>query len=1034
MLPGHLTLRGEAPAGPLLVSADGSRVVMPSGPDSKANGRHAQCYASFATQPFTASGTLAFESGWRLTAACLVGGTGAGPLAAAGYRDGEPVVSNGTLYTFAQPAEAYCAAPKAALAELTLPGKPAAIVPLPSGDRVAVLYLGPDTCAVGIAVVDLARGEIVDEVQNLANEARQMAAAPGGMAISRSGRVLFALVTGYAIGQRSGEAVSWLYALDPQDLARQAGPLELPGVAEAADAPIQPVAANSCWVATRPRGSDFAYATLATATMAAAALAAASENELIPEAQLPFSGVFDSFSLAPEPAGTGVAVAVDDCVQIRGKTGETRTSWSFQSSVTLLRWARDGLLAGEAGRLHLLDPVTPEVIASVQLQTGHVVDAAILPEDAVANDVPEQTDRLELPRSVLFRGEAAGQEVKALPVQPPRPTDSWQIDYDREEMPWLVIHPTTGVGPGVVYMGVDPAWYRPGSTEQGVLYARLTTPAQDLPAPRAEATVEVRLLPEERFDVRRVLWIWDDDDASSFRDESDPRGLRALAELLAGPPHFLAHREVAGAFQEPLDPYAVVVLDAAAAARGWVTRRAVLDYVRGGGALLFLGRHLPETSERELTQWLAPMGIQIDARALVEGVFPANSNHWLTRHWPQTEIREGCAIYTDYPEAVCVPGVPEGQLCACVFMSRTYGLGRLAALASKSPLESRVLKSQQARLFAADLFCWLAGAEKHLENQDMDSDGLPDDIEDANGNGITEKEETDFLKRDSDGDGLPDGMEDLNMNGLPDEGETDPLNADSDGDEIQDAADESPAPPAGAPVLHSLQPESGPAEGGTTVVVSGRNLPSDAVVWFGGRLSPSVRVVDATELVAETPAFPEADGGQAKVRVASRTGDVEGAFTRGFAYAPRSTVRLALTTLDRISRQNDVYAGRLAVRLEKPPNVPLENVTLVLAPDPPGSVLWPRELLPAPQPGRPVMRPLHSGEMLVAVLNAGKLPESAQLTIVPWRVEGQLPYIRIKHALVYAHNGQILESRTYDLALSAAVQAKRNPDNSPAAR
>lgn len=1017
VLPDTLALRGEAPAGPLLLSADGSLAILPSGPDPAIPTRDDRCYASFAAPPFTASSTIAFENGWRQTAACLVGGA-AGFVAATGYRAGQYTLDNGVLYAFVPPAEPYSTAPAAALAELPLPGEPAAIAPLPSGDRVAVLLLKPDNCAVGIVVVDLARGEIVDEVQNLADEARQMSTAPGGIAISKGGRTLFALVTGYAIGQRSGEAVSWLYALDPENLAYRSGPLELPGVAEPADEPIQPAGANACWVATRPRGSDFAYATLATPT----------GDALERAAQLPFTGVSETFSVAAEPGGAGVAAAVDDCVQIRAQNGEVRASWAFKSHVHLLRWTTGGLMAGEAGRIHLLDPAAPDAVASVQLQTGHVVDAALLPGSPITeDDSGPPAGRLQLPLSVAFRGEAVGQEVKALLVQPSRPADSWQIDYDRAAMPWLVIHPTAGIGTGVAYMGVDPAWYRPGSTEEGLLRARLTPPPQDVSVPPEETVVELRILPEERFDVRRILWIWEDGGATSFRDRSDPRGLRALAQLLAGPPYYLAHREVAGTFQESLEPYAVVVLDAGAAARGVVTRRAVLDYVRGGGALLFLGRHLPGTTERELTQWLAPMGIQIDARALVEGVFPANSDHWLTRHWAKPKIANGCAIYTDYPEAVRVPG-PEGTSRPCIFMARTYGRGRLAALASKSPLESHTLESRQHRLFAADLFCWLAGADKHLENQDMDSDGLPDDIEDANGNGITERNETDFLKNDSDGDGLPDGIEDANMNGLPDEGETDPLNADSDGDGVQDGADESPAPPAGAPVLHSVQPDNGPAEGGTAVVVSGRNLPADAAVWFGERPSPSVRVVDATELVAETPAFPDPAGGRTPVRVTSRAGDVEGTFTRGFLYTPRSTVRLALATLDLISRQDAMYTGKFAVRLEKPPDVSLENVTLVLAPDPPASVQWPRDMLPAPQPGRPMMRPLQSGELLVAVLNAGKLPESAKLAIVPWRVEGQLPRIRIKHALVYAHNGQILEAQTRDLPLAAAAaQAKRSP-------
>jgi len=435
---------------------------------------------------------------------------------------------------------------------------------------------------------------------------------------------------------------------------------------------------------------------------------------------------------------------------------------------------------------------------------------------------------------------------------------------------------------------------------------------------------------------------------------------------------------------------------------------------------LFLGGHLAEGAERELSQWLAPAGIQVNAEVLVEGIFPVAGDHWLTRHWPKVKIANGCGICTDDPGAVRVPGTPSDPGNSCVFMTRTYGRGRVAALASQSVLETAAIATQEGQLFAGDLFRWLAGADKYLENQDMDSDGLPDDLEDTNGNGVTEANETNFLEGDSDRDGLPDGVEDANPNGLPDEGETDPLNSDSDGDGVQDGADESPAPPAGAPALHAIDPAQGPAEGGTTVIISGRNLPADAAVWFGDRPSPSVRVVDTTELIAETPAFSDARGGQAPVRIQSRSGDLQGALPHGFLYRPRSTVRLALESLEQARVTDSTYEGRFVVRLEKPAEAVLENVTLVLAPDPPNSVEWPSQLAGGPQRGQPVIRVLQSGELLMAVLNAESLAGAAQLAAIPWRAESvadKLPAIRIKHALVHARNGQILQARTSDLAL-----------------
>lgn len=69
---------------------------------------------------------------------------------------------------------------------------------------------------------------------------------------------------------------------------------------------------------------------------------------------------------------------------------------------------------------------------------------------------------------------------------------------------------------------------------------------------------------------------------------------------------------------------------------------------------------------------------------------------------------------------------------------------------------------------------------------DSDGDGLPDNLEDKNGNGQLDPGETDPLNPDTDGDGLLDGEEDANRNGALDAGETDPTSKDTDSDGLPD--------------------------------------------------------------------------------------------------------------------------------------------------------------------------------------------------------------------------------------------------------
>lgn len=70
--------------------------------------------------------------------------------------------------------------------------------------------------------------------------------------------------------------------------------------------------------------------------------------------------------------------------------------------------------------------------------------------------------------------------------------------------------------------------------------------------------------------------------------------------------------------------------------------------------------------------------------------------------------------------------------------------------------------------------------------RDRDHDGLPDTVEDRNGDAVQQNGETDPDGADTDGDGLPDGVEDENRDGLVGPGETDPTRSDTDGDGVGD--------------------------------------------------------------------------------------------------------------------------------------------------------------------------------------------------------------------------------------------------------
>ena len=100
-------------------------------------------------------------------------------------------------------------------------------------------------------------------------------------------------------------------------------------------------------------------------------------------------------------------------------------------------------------------------------------------------------------------------------------------------------------------------------------------------------------------------------------------------------------------------------------------------------------------------------------------------------------------------------------------------------------------------------------------------------------------------------------------------------------------------PPAPAPTVNSVTPNSGPAGGGTSVTISGSNFTSGASVTFGGAAATGVTVSSGTTMTAVTPAR---SAGTVSVVVTNGDGQ-SGTLAGGFTYLspppPQETILLA---------------------------------------------------------------------------------------------------------------------------------------------
>ncbi|HOE67887.1 MAG TPA: IPT/TIG domain-containing protein [Candidatus Hydrogenedentes bacterium] len=1028
--PRHVALPGPAPVGPLFLGDNGSFAVAGSGPSSTGDvlaHDAAGTYMSpivFSPLEIPALSRIRPRAGWRFAP----GGVGRFPesqnpllLALAMWKENDGRRLGAVEAYELGPAPTF--RPGAVHGPWPLPGAPVAAVVLPPGDRAAVLCRQPRGSGAMLRVLDLATGKaILPGRAAFTGPDLRDATEPAALAFDASQGLLYALTSGYAVDKPQGDPVSWLHAYAIADLTPVGPPVEAPGHAMDAQTPLRPAGPYGCWLTTRAPSAAFGYVTR---------IRFAPEGG-VTETALAFRDVWQTPTLDCAPDGR-VAAAFESRLEIWPQGAVSGPTHVYEAPIRVAAWADGSLIVGEANRLHRVNPETARPITTVSFQSGAVMDAVLLPEEArfdpseTAPRVP--VPRLDLPAEITLHAGAAGRELQALHIASPYGEGYvWRVEYNASAMPWLRVFPTTGLLPAssVAYLGIDPARFGPADQpiEENLLLILDGGPSRPQPE-NNPFPVTIRVEPPRDI-VRRILWIGagppsqhedrDPDSGDAYRRVARFPSLSRLADVLAAPPHSFSHVEATVPFLDPLTPYAVVVIDAQAAVDGAVTRAALFDYVARGGAMLFVGRTVPEEKRAALAGWLDPVGIHILADAPMEGVWRVQPTHPLLSGLETLRIAGGVGFrLEEQPRALVASGSD-----SAAFAILEYGAGRIAVLAAATPLENAQQAAGSLRENAARLFEWLARNRQPL--QDVDADGLPDFIEDKNNNGAVDPGETDRLRSDSDNDGLPDGMEDQNRNGRVDPGETSPINPDSDGDGVFDGADPSPVPPTDAPVIDAVSPVEGPAEGGTRVVLTGRNVPPDATLWFGSNKAASLRVLSDTALIAQTPPCALSQGETVDVRIRGAAPNAATVLPGGFRYTPLSKVTLALEALQAAS---DEYQKAVAVRLHPETETMAGLVTFRLTALPAHAIAW-GAVTPgaaASQSGRAInVRPDPSGGIVIDISPAQHGPYWGELAIVRWisRFEPTTGPMRlsIDRARVLAPNGSALIVRTQDLSIT----------------
>lgn len=829
VLPGGHVLPGTALTGPPLADAARGAVLVASGQaphgHSLPAGQQETALGAFRIAPFdTLNGAdVSTEPGWRTS---LVGvmedqETLSYLLILARSQQLPTGEGHGALEARPWPPEGTPGRVQAAGGVTVLGLVPRATFLLRTG-QVLVLGASADDEPVEVQRANPARGMTETAVAIVPGDLPAIARHWAAAVLSPEETILWVLFSSLELQAEGTAPRSWLYAVDTISLTAQGPPLEISGVAASGFQPLATSLGGHCWVATRTPGTDFGQVTRVALDDA--------KRTSGPEQEQTWSvvGVEQSLSLRANSLSGDLLVATDSRAEYWPKGVREGAPRVFDAPITMARWTDSGPIIGEGNRVHRLALPSCAPEATLAFQNGWVSDfveipAANLPQpdrdadgiddatearqqtradqaDSDGDGIPDGSDpfpsapspQLKVEAEVVFPYTAVGRQLRALQIESlGAPDAQWQIDFDAEALPWLRIHPRNFRGTGQAYMGVDPERFDPAGVTSGTIQVSLTgKPKGNRPgyvAAYSPATVHVRV-EAPRDPLRTILWLWPAaQGVAGFRDASDPQGLRDLGDLAAGYPYHFSHVEHFGPVSESLEGYSIVVLTARAAAEGVLTQKALFDYLSAGGAVLFLGEHLEGEHYRDLGSLLAPLGVKIAMDAPVNGTYPADTAQELLRHAGSFTIQQGCGISTSSGDGVRVPA---GVGDALAFLARAHGYGRIALIASGTPLGSTALKDEERRAFALDLLYWLSRAGYAVE--DRDGDGLLDATEDQNDNGAVDADETNWLDPDSDGDGIPDGLEDTNRNGVVDKGETDPRKADTDGDGVNDGADGTP--------------------------------------------------------------------------------------------------------------------------------------------------------------------------------------------------------------------------------------------------
>lgn len=753
--------------------------------------------------------------------------------------------------------------------------------------------------------------------------------------VTRDGTRLILGFSGYELGGADGDRHAWIEMWDLKTREFLAQSESLEGTWPINTRPIVTGGQDVLWTLTHTPGRGFVYAAQLELDQQSASTVSL----------ISISGVHETphMVLSDHPATINhLAIAVDEAILIHDEKQERYARIETPSNVAALSWIGDALYAGVGNNVLQFRP-DGSILHQLPLATG-IVRSIQRPPFSIGTLPTISPTPQRIPRILEFQEERIGVESYALP------------NYSRSQVieipPWITIGES---GDGFLSLSVDPTYSAANTPSVAQLALRDETGGT-----ASETRITVRVRSSDRAEPS-LLWIRNPDAIPrSVFDQSSRFSM--LINHLSRYPNMFRHDELASSRMIDLSQFTGLVFTSALASHGILTRQEILDYLTHGGTIYYLATAHDREGDIGQPRWLEAVGLRADASTPISGTFNSPASIGMLRHADEIEFKRGTRLAAVDPRVRLIPLAQDDS--GAVIATGTYGLGRVIALASSTPLENQALREPRGQRFVEELFASMR--DFHATRDDADNDGIPDDIEDRNGNGIQDPGETNHLNPDSDGDGIIDGLEDFNRNGFVDELETQTLLADTDSDGIPDPADPQPIPPTGTPYIASIEPDTMPAEASRSVLITGRNFAPDSEVWFGPVQAPGFRVLSPAQLEAVVPPQLNETPDMVTVRIVNSGTENAAEIGNAFTYAKPTPAKITLRSLNTIRKVYGVY-DIVAQAAIDPVDVRLNIIKLVLETDPP-TVANNIKITRAPDPEAPILvRELEPGKVLVIV-------------------------------------------------------------------